>query len=270
MIKKSNILFVVFALTTLLSNAQDAEGKTFQAGLVAGVGMNFQKMGTKLIDKNGMGFDRFVGGNFVKMFNETIGFVSGVEFEFSTARFMTSNKLAYYYYNDNKIINVSEREKAKNIFRLSERKQRSTYLTIPTVLVFRTNYVGYMCYFGKFGMRHGFLLGQKSNDTGETTDLTDETFQKFKNYSSVEQKDMRSANEMLFYKGSVHISGGFDWNFMGGTCLVVEIGYNYGITPLFYNRNNPYLYTYEENGNKLSFSNKATQGSLHLKASLLF
>jgi len=267
---KGLIFILSVFITAQILVAQDATDKKFQAGLVLGVGMNFQKMGTKLIDKNGMGMDRFVGGNFTYMFNETIGMLSGVEFDFSTSRFMTGNSLVYYYYNDSKIVSKNDKDQAKNIFRLSERKQKATYLTIPTVLVFKTDYVGYIRYFGKFGMRHGFLLGQKSNDIGETTDLSDEAFKKFLNYSRVEQKDMKASNEMLFYKGSVTLSAGLDWNFMGGTCLVVELGYNYGITPLFYNRKNTYLYTYEQNGDKLDFSNKATQGSLHLKASLLF
>jgi len=268
----NKILFFLtsFIFTINIILGQDAADKKFHAGLVMGVGMNFQKMGTKLIDKNGMGMDRFVGGNLVYMLNETIGLLSGVEFEFSTSRFMSGNNLVYYYYNDSKIVAKDNKGDAKNIFRLSERKQRATYLTIPTVLVFKTDYIGYIRYFGKFGLRHGFLLGQKSNDIGETTDITDEEFKKSQNYSRVEQKDMKASNEMLFYKGSVTLSAGIDWNFMGGTCLVVEIGYNYGITPLFYNRKNSYFYSYEKNGDRLDFSNKATQGALHLKASLLF
>jgi len=266
---KKILLLGFFPLFICNLFAQDAADKDFQAGLVVGMGMNFQKMETKLIDKNALGFDRFIGGNFIKMFNETIGLLSGIEFDFSTARFMTGNKQVYYYYTDSKILSVSDADQAKNIFRLSERRQTATYLTVPTVLVFRTNYVGYIRYFGKFGMRHGFLLGQKSNDMGETTQKVN-GFSTTETYARVEQKDMKSSNEMFFYKGSIGISGGLDWNFMGTTSLLVEIGYNYGITPLFYQRKNPFLYTFDEDNVQVNFSNKAKQGSLHLKVSLLF
>ncbi len=266
---KKVILSVIALAAVNLSIAQDAADKKFQAGLVAGFGLNFQNMGTKYIEKNGTGNDFLIGGNFNYMFNETIGLTSGLEFEFSTTKFKPGATPVYYYYNDNKIVGIEDYADAKNIFRLNERRQKMTYLTLPTMLIFRTNFIGYVRYFGKFGMRHSFLLGQKWNDRGQTTSMAG--FLLDEDYAMVDQDNMKASNEMVFYKGSVGIAGGAEWNFIGSTCLVAEIGYYYGITPLFYNRKNAYMFTHDpDTGNVIAVSNKATQGQLQLKISVLF
>lgn len=268
---KKIILSIVALACVNIAMTQDAADKKFQAGLVAGFGLNFQNMGTKFVEKNGVGTDLLIGGNFNIMFNETIGLTSGVEFEFSSTKFKSGPNPLYYFYNDNKIVGIEDYSDAKNIFQLQERKQNMTYLTIPTMLIFRTKFIGYVRYFGKFGMRHSFLLSQKSNDTGRSSSITGLPTDEF---ATVEQKNMKASNEVVFYKGSVGVAGGAEWNFTGSTCLVAEIGYYYGITPLYYNRNNAYLFSYEDNGtgimNQIPVSNKATQGQLQLKISVLF
>lgn len=271
---KKIVLSVVALALGMSSFAQDAADKKFQGGLVAGFGLNFQNMGTKHVEKSGVGNDLLIGGNFNFMFTETIGLTTGVEFEFSTTKFKTGSNQLYYYFNDTKIIGVEDFAKdhsaANSIFRLAERRQKSTYLTVPTMLVFRTKFIGYVRYFGKFGMRHSFLLNQKSNDEGAALAISEFGVSDF---NSFEHKNMKASNEVVFYKGSVGIAGGAEWNFTGSTCLVAEIGYYYGITPLYYNRNNAYLFNYEtENGVVVQkpISNKATQGQLQLKVSILF
>lgn len=267
---KKIILSVVALACMNLAVAQDAADKKFQAGLAVGFGLNFQNMGTKLLEKNGAGTDLLIGGNFNYMFNETIGLTSGLEFEFSSTKFKSGPNPVFYYYNDNQIVGIEDYADAKNIFQLQERKQNMTYLTLPTMLIFRTKFIGYVRYFGKFGMRHSFLLSQKSNDKGLSTSMSG--FLPSENYATVEQKNMKAANEVVFYKGSVGIAGGAEWNFTGSTCLVAEIGYYYGITPLFYNRNNAYMFSYDmdNGGTQIPVSNKATQGQLQLKVSVMF
>jgi hypothetical protein len=262
---------ILFSLMTLaivnVSLAQEAANKKFQAGIVAGFGLNFQNMGTKYMEKNGVGTDLIVGSDMNFMFTENIGLTTGVEFEFSKTKFKSGPQPLYYYFNDNKIIGMNDVADAKEEFLLKSRKQNSVYLTIPTMLVFRTKFIGYMRYFGKFGMRHSFLLNQRSNDTGISRILSSGAF----DLETITQKNMKASNEVVFYKGSVGVSGGAEWNFTGSTCLTAEIGYYYGITPLYYNRKNSYLHTYDaDNGSLVGISNKATQGQLQIKVGVMF
>jgi hypothetical protein len=82
---------------------------------------------------------------------------------------------------------------------------------------------------------------------------------------------------MFFYKGAIGIAGGAEWNFSGSTSLVGELGYYYGITPLYWERDTDNeklsLFTSGFNngkGNDVYNPIKARQSQLMLKVSILF
>jgi len=86
------IIYSIFAIGITLSTiAQEAADKKVQAGLVGSFGMNFQKMGTKRILSDGIGTDLTVGANAVFNFSETIGLCTGLEFDFETLKYSTSD-----------------------------------------------------------------------------------------------------------------------------------------------------------------------------------
>jgi hypothetical protein len=257
--------------------AQDAADKTFQAGLVTGFGVNFQKMGTTKINTNGLGNDLTIGMNMNFSFNETIGLTTGLEFDFETLKYVTAGENFYYRYDDKLILNNSEAASSNSdqLFMVSERKQKPVYLSIPTMLLFRTKYIGYFRYFGKFGLRNSFLLSNKITDVGYDFefDVNPVVEQALGQTTSSTNEDMKAPGEMLFVKSAVGLAGGAEWNFTGTTCLVAELGYYYGFTPLHLNKKDDkaFLFHTDDLGTTDSyFSNQATQGQLMFKLSILF
>lgn len=257
--------------------AQEAADKKVQAGLILGYGMNFQKMGTKKIASDGVGSDLTIGANANFGFNETIGLCTGIEFDFETLKYKSAGiDNIYYNYNDAQIQNNEETVADVNeLFRLNTREQKGVYLTIPTMMVFRTKFIGYFRYFGKFGLRNSFLLKNHINDVGEnflvddSNPVASEVFGTESGYN----ENMQAKGEMFFFKSAVGLCGGAEWNFTGGTCLVAELGYYYGFTPIHTNRKaeKSYLYTVNTLGTEKSyFSNQANQGQLMFKLSILF
>ena len=107
------------------------------------------------------------------------------------------------------------------LYQVSERTEKPIYLTIPTMMLFRTKYIGYVRYFGKFGIRNSFLLKSTIFDRGNSFDGVFPSSMNNDNMST-------SKRDLSIYKGSVGISGGAEWNFSGSTCLVAELGYYYG------------------------------------------
>jgi len=88
-------------------------------------------------------------------------------------------------------------------------------------------------------------------------------------------ENMSASGEMFFFKSAVGAAAGAEWNFTGTTCLVAELGFYYGFTPLYLNRDSEKtnMYTSGLNngtGNDLKFSNQAKQSQLMLKVSILF
>jgi hypothetical protein len=262
--------------------AQEAAEKKTQAGLVVGSGLAFQKMGTKYLSNNG-GNDLTVGANVNFSLTETIGFCTGLEFDFETLKYKAPGQMGsnvYYYFNDTEILqsrNVDLSNPTTQLFQLEERKQKVVYLTIPTMLTFRTKFFGYMRYFGKFGLRNSFLLTSKSSDKGYLlTDIATPS-----TMVPLDNNDMKLKNEMVFFKSAFGLCGGAEWNFSGSTSLVAEIGYYYGFTQLYWNQDGTKpveelktsLFSSGLNNgldSDVNFSNRATQSQLMLKVSILF
>lgn len=268
---KRIILFAFSGLLGFQLVAQEAADKKVQAGLITGFGLNFQNMGTKFIENDGSGNDLTIGANVNFSLTETIGLNTGIEFDFETLKYKAGASPVYYRYYDTDILPKSDGTANNELFRMTTRKQKATYITLPVMMIFRTNFIGYFRYFGKFGLRNSVLVDSKINDSGfnypfDVNPIVEEA-------STASQENMTAKGDMFIFKSAVGLSGGAEWNFVGSTCLVGEIGYYYGFTPLHNNRkeDKAYLFTTDALGtNPTYFSNKATQGQLMFKLSILF
>jgi len=241
-------------------------GKRLQAGLTTNLGMNFITPGqSKLIDKNGIGSCFSVGLTLNKCFKNspTVGISTGIEFDFETNRYKTVDSI-YYDYIGSKIIAKANAVDATGSFSLQERNQKSIYVSIPLMMLFRTSMIGDFRYFGKFGIRNSFLLKNSVNDFG--VDITNIPY-----VANSQNNNFVSNGDMFFYKGSIGLSAGAEWKFYETTSIVAELGYFYGVTPLHLERKeqNRTLYTID-NGVRSYFSNKANQNQLLFKISILF
>src|SRR5690554_1725593 len=261
------------------ASAQDAADKKVMAGLTFGGALNFNNPQTNTMDAK-------VGGDFVAgmalnwNFSNNIGLATGLEFDFN--RFKTEYKeegtKVYFDYNDKEISKFKEPDENGNyidddhMFELNERKHKSIYLSLPVMLKFQTNFMGYMRYYGKFGVRNSFLLMTRTDNTGQGYDQL-----------GVVDKDVTSLDDMLspgvmsVYKGSIGLSAGAEYNITGSTVLVAELGYYYGFSEVFRQEGSLFgddekdLSLYQVNGGvKEYYTPSVKQGQLLLKLAVLF
>ena len=262
-ILKLFVLLGFVLLSPCLSYTQGLQNKNIQAGIISSFGFNFAKMGTSRLENNGVGTNFSVGLLMHKSFagSKNFGFASGLEFDFNTINFKAVESI-HYNYNDREILPYSS--STQSTFQLQTRKHKTSLVTIPLALLFRTDPVGSFRYFAKFGIKNSFLISNKMVDKG--IDISNPAILKEK-----ENLNMTSKNEMFFYQLSLGLSFGAEWNFIGSTCLVAEMSYYYGLTPLFLDRKeeNQTLYI-KVNGENTPFSNKATLNQLNLKFAVLF
>ena len=278
--KLLSLIFIALSYSSFF--CQEAANKKIQAGLIIGAGMNFTNPTTKFISRNGLGNDLTVGMNLNYNYTPTIGFSTGIEFDFETIKLKTDSSL-YYLYNDSEILTKGQYSEINNIFntslgkvyKLHARKEKPIYLTIPTMFLFRTEFIGYFRYFGKFGLRNSFLLGNTIFDDGsEISSNINST------PSSLKNENMKTSHrDLSFYKGAIGICGGTEWNFTGTTSLVFELGYYYGFLNISRNtaltgdeEKNMSIITQLENDNHpIKYSSlPAKQNQLLLKISILF
>lgn len=220
---KLQLIFLFVLITSTIVRAQEVNSKKIQMGISLGSSLNFNRVDTKLIEALNPAYDLSIGMNIIKNFNENLGFNTGIEFDFSSMKYKF-NDTAFYHYSDNEILNKEDKNDSEkySIFQIQERQEKPIYLTIPTMLIFKTDYIGYNRYFAKFGMRHSFCLKNTSNDKGLIQNSSvQETFNR-----------MKLQQDISIYTGSIGVSAGTEWNYSGSSSIQFELGYYYGINNL--------------------------------------
>ena len=269
--RTSCVIFTAFF--TLGGQAQTVGDKSLQAGLVGGVGISMLKMGTNYLSANGVGSTFTMGTNFTKAFKESknLAYTFGLEFDIENLKYKKDNVNVYYRYTD-KVIKTQKETvvTTDKFFNIYERTYNPIYISLPIYLNFRTEFIGDFRYFANFGLRNRFLVSNKINDIGMSTD-------NIQNPGTLtENVDMVSKGELLFFNSTIGFSGGAEWNFAGTTVLKAELGYYYGFVPLFLDRTDNQkssVFTSGLNnglGYDVYFSNKSTQNQVVLKFSILF
>ena len=251
-------LVVILFFTIHITNAQSVSAKKIQAGMTGNFGLNFQNMGSNKMSKNGFGTDLSVGVIIHTSFKNStnLGLATGLEFDFETLKYKAGDSAVFYRYTDNQIL--GQDDAGGTAYKLSERQMKPVYVTIPLMLLFRTEPIGDWRYFGKFGLRNSFLVSQKINDNG--VDVVSGL--------AKENVSMKSFGETFFYKGSIGFSAGAEWNFVGTTTLVPDIGFFYGLTPMHFRFSEKNYTLYDNSGTY--FYTKSKQNQLLLKISILF
>jgi hypothetical protein len=231
--KKTLLTLVCAGFALSLTAQDDVATKKVQMGLAYQVGMNFNKPGTKNIERLGAGAQNSIGMNVNFSFTPNIGLATGLEFDFESFKYdVVATDKIYYYYVDSKIIkkeDLSSNPDAK-LYNVQERKQKAIYGTIPTMLLFRTNMIGDFRYYGKFGARTSFVLSNTINDIG--FNLTGDSL----NGTPVasDNSNMKAKGDMFFMRSTIGLAAGAEWNFTGNTSLFAELGFYYGLTPVHF------------------------------------
>jgi hypothetical protein len=267
-IKLQHLLFCsLFGTIAQISFGQGVAEKKLQGGLTGSVGFNYLKMGTDLLEGN-PGMSTSIGVNFIKSTKESqnISLTAGLEFDFDRINYRVTDKDVFYYFIDKEIISKDNYVSSAEIFNLTERTYQPLYLALPLGFLFRTDFIGDFRGMFSFNVRNRVLLRNTINDQGFVVPSVGSV-----NGSTKENIGMISSKDLLFYNANLGISAGVEWNFSGSTCLLVELGYHYGFTPLHLkNKEKNYsLFTNEPNGNTF-FANQANMNQANLKFTLLF
>lgn len=103
-------------------------------------------------------------------------------------------------------------------FKLNSRVYRMDYVNVPITLKLMTNEIGYMTYFGQFGVDFSFLASAKALDSG--MNMADSTM------AELDPQDIHSKSSIANIK--LNIAAGAEWNFSGNTSLVFSVSYHHG------------------------------------------
>jgi hypothetical protein len=126
------------------------------------------------------------------------------------------------------------------------RKYKMKYVEIPLTLKLRTDEIGYITYWGQFGLGLGFATKATADDNikffsqlvEDTTSGVSEWMDAGSNNSTIAKEDEEEmgvdiSGEMLPIRASLIIGAGIDYSLSGNTSLMFGIAYNNGLTNVF-------------------------------------
>jgi len=186
---------------------------SFRFGLQGTGGLSWFAPDTKGIENDGVRLNY----NFGLMTDFAIG--EGTNYYFATGLNIATlngklkyNDLVYTTPNDSSIFFQGS----------SSSKYNLNYLEIPLTLKMRTNEVGYMHYFGIFGVTPGINTRARMELEQSTSSGT---------FQPDDELDV--ADEIRLFKMDLNIGFGVEYNFTGNTFAIASLTYNNGFTNIF-------------------------------------
>ena len=236
--------FILIACVYLTASGQD---KKLRAGLVTGTTFSWVKVQTNKIQRNGIGNGFTIGMAADYKINNNISLSTGIQFDLEAFKINYGGEdlgHVFYGFNDTEIYKYKDgfvTEYTDTVgFELMTRNFKAKYVTIPIFLKFQTNMIGAFSYYGKFGIRPSILAGVRMDDEGYLADYDPNTG--FFESDSETLSELDNMKPETIKKGlsavrlGVGVYGGAEWNFTGSTFLFTEFGFNYGVTPILYQK----------------------------------
>ncbi|MFT4659885.1 MAG: hypothetical protein ACI8XB_000135 [Patiriisocius sp.] len=106
-------------------------------------------------------------------------------------------------------------------FGVVEEKYSLQYIQIPLTLKLKTNEIGYLTYFGQFGLDLGFRIKSKADITGVY------------DFETIKETDINISEDIQPIRSALNVGAGVEYNISADTYLVTSIIWNNGLTNLF-------------------------------------
>jgi len=213
---------ILLACCALAAPLVWSQTKDYKIGVRVSPNLSWIKPDTKFITNDG-GVVRF-GFGLVTDIQFTDNYAIGTGLNV----FQTGGKLSYY-----RLTNEDGFETVSTM----NRTYRLQYGEIPLTLKLRTNEVGYITYWGQFGLGLGVNIRAKSNDVIEYRHVRSETNPDASNFPwqestrpnrIVEDEDIK--DHISLFRASLIIGAGIEYSMAGRTALLIGVTFNNGFT----------------------------------------
>jgi len=227
------IIIVAILIAFGLNLSAQGNDKDFRFGLKIDPSFNWLKPDNEKDFTNGglqLGFG--VGAITDFKLGENIWLSTGFSMDFSGAKLNyvdngnDKDTTGYYVYDD-AILEISDLAGVDSatyapylFYQLNKRQYKVNYVNIPLMLKMKTNEIGYLTYYGQFGLLTSIKTKARATDDVALSGTV----------SSLE--DLNIDSEVSFVKASLSIGGGFEYAFAESTSAFVTVAYNYGFTSI--------------------------------------
>jgi hypothetical protein len=224
-------IFTLLVLTVFVATATYGQDKKMKFGLRVAPYLNSYKPdNAKDISKDGTKGSFSWGGAAEFNLGENASIVTGLDVVYSGGKYAYLDTVGYFF-RDDEIIEVdkdgnfdppldSTALASLNVYKLNSRSVKANYINIPFHLKFKTNEIGYLTYFGQFGINTAFNTNALADD-----DLTD-----LNTGNGTSQSELDVDSELQPITFALHVQIGAEYNLSGSTSLVFGLFFNNGFS----------------------------------------
>lgn len=222
-------IFALLALTLFVAANSNAQDKAVKFGLKVSPGLNiYTPDDEKSLAKDGSILNFAWGGAVEFNLGDNAAIVTGLEVLTTGGKIAFLDSALYGVY-DSEMIEVNKDGSISSdtsgfgnqiaYYKLNSRRYKANYVHLPFAIKAKTNEIGYLTYFGQFGINTAI------NTKGRSDDKSSEIFG-----NNIELNDMNIDNEVEAVKFVLQVGGGAEYNLSGSTSMVFSIHYNHGFT----------------------------------------
>tara|TARA_Y100000782_G_C10186742_1_gene267074 strand:+ start:5705 stop:6475 length:771 start_codon:yes stop_codon:yes gene_type:complete len=218
---------IAFLFSTLHSSAQDS--RSLRLGLSFSPQINWMPPDNTNWDSDGarVGMNYGILADFVLVGNDNYMFSTG--FTLSHTGGKLSYPTAYEFFDTASIYTGAD----------AEATYKLRYIDIPLAIKLRTNEIGYLHYYGLFGVTTGFNISAKRDIKYQF------------NGGEYSRDDEDISDDVNLFRASLLIGGGIEYKISGNTYLIVGLSYQNGFTNILKGD----TYETDSNGNVIINSN---------------
>ncbi len=236
MIKKIALLFVA-VIGLQFANAQD-DSKGFRFGLRLDPSLNWYKVDNeKKFESAGSGLGFGWGLHTEIKLSENASWTNGIGLFYDKGNInyklsSTTGDSVYYLLNgDDELLEfptdsiTGALPAGSSMYSLGTRHYTVNYAHLQSCIKMKTKEIGYITYYGQFGLNLGIKTKARANDDSEiiggTTTVT---------YTSIQKEKIDITKDAAFMKLGINIGFGMEFNISGSTSAFAGISYNHGFT----------------------------------------
>jgi hypothetical protein len=252
------LAFLLIAGKFVFAQDGDAKLKNFRFGLKVSPMLAWYKPDDKKkLETSGVLF-KFGWGLMTEFrLNKIASFTTGLQIDYDGGGLSFKDTAFYYYSADNIIAKADTGGKKYEFYRLTKRNYNINYVTVPIILKMKTNEIGYMTYFGNFGINSSFKTKVRSDDFVVTT-----------TGATANQQDLDISDDAALFKFALNVGVGLEYTFSGSTALVVGVNYINGFSNIL-KPESKFLFR-SANNNYEPFKQKAFGNNVSLTVGVLF
>lgn len=264
-------LFLVLALafggkTLIAQDGGENDLKNFRFGLkTSGMLTWYAPDDKKKFESGGVSAKGGYGLMMEFRLNKVAVIATGLQVDYDGGKLNMLDTNFYFLSKDSEFLTRADSTANTSKWKVNTRTYRTNYLTIPLTLKLKTPEIGYLTYYGQFGINASFRLKSRVDDDlyAVSGGTYNQTFGAKSN-----QTDLENTKDMQMFKFALNVGGGAEWNLSGSTSLVFGLNWYNGFSNVLKN-DSEFLFRTQSN-QFVATKQKARSSAIALTVGVLF